>query len=116
MGAATILGYRVLVDPEDDGSVVVRVPAFPGCEVNGETLEDARARARHLIQLHLQILLVQRRPVPPRDVPLVPRCSICGTTEGEILGFGPEETRDEHDFECRPCWASDADVDTVDGP
>ena len=46
--------YTVLLEPEDDGGLVVSVPALPGCISQGDTREEALANIREAISLYLE--------------------------------------------------------------
>jgi predicted RNase H-like HicB family nuclease len=57
--------YTIILHPDtEDGGYTVTVPALPGCVTQGETLEEAIARARDAIRLHVEALLADGEPVP----------------------------------------------------
>lgn len=56
--------YRVIVEPEDDGSYAVWVPALPGCVSQGDTFEEAMANIREAIQCYLESCLKHGEQVP----------------------------------------------------
>ena len=63
--------YTVILDPDPEGrGFTVRVPALPGCITQGPTREQAIARAREAIALHIESLLADGEPLP-EDVPAV---------------------------------------------
>jgi antitoxin HicB len=56
--------YTVLFEPAEEGGYVVRVPALPEIVTEGDTLEEARARAEDAIRLVLQDRLAEGASVP----------------------------------------------------
>lgn len=47
--------YTVLLTPDlESGGYTVTVPSLPGCVTDGETVEEALARARESIALYLR--------------------------------------------------------------
>ena len=44
------------------------------------------------------------------------RCSVCGTTEGELIGFGPYDREVITDYECRSCWGPDEQNEALAPP
>jgi predicted RNase H-like HicB family nuclease len=46
---------KVLIRPERQGGFSVRVPAFPGCYSEGETLDEAVFNIREAAQLWLEV-------------------------------------------------------------
>jgi len=47
-------GYQVLFFKEPEGGYSVEVPELPGCFTQGETLAEARAKAKEAIQGYLE--------------------------------------------------------------
>jgi predicted RNase H-like HicB family nuclease len=57
--------YTIILDPDpDEGGYTVTVPALPGVVTQGDTLEEAIARAGEAIQCHIEGLLADGEPVP----------------------------------------------------
>lgn len=57
--------YAIVVHPEpEEGGYSVTVPALPGCYAQGETIEEAIARAKEAIRIHIQGLIEDGEPVP----------------------------------------------------
>jgi antitoxin HicB len=57
--------YTVILTPDqEEGGYTVRVPALPGCNTQGETLEEALANAREAIELYLEDLRASGEPIP----------------------------------------------------
>ena len=62
--------YTVVVTPDlEDGGYTVRVPALPGCNTHGDTLEEALANAQEAIEGYLQTLKELGRPIPEEREP-----------------------------------------------
>ena len=62
--------YTIPVSHEDD-AFVVRVPALPGCFIQGRTVDEALARAREAIAGHLAALRGLGEPTPVETEPLI---------------------------------------------
>lgn len=62
------LAYRVILDPEPDGSAYnVIIPAFPHAHTFGTTVEEAFANAREIIELELEVARARNEEVPVSD-------------------------------------------------
>ena len=59
------MDYTVIIEPADDGTFSVYVPALPGCVSTGTTRDDAINSIREAIAGHKQILCEIGEPVPP---------------------------------------------------
>jgi antitoxin HicB len=53
--------------PEPEGGFTVTCPKLPPVVTYGETLEEAQANAREAIELCLEVMLADGKPVPPPD-------------------------------------------------
>ncbi len=54
----------------EDGSWLVQCPSLPGCISQGETKQEAEANIREAIDLYIELLEDEGRPVP-EDLPEV---------------------------------------------
>jgi predicted RNase H-like HicB family nuclease len=62
------LAYRVILEPEPDGSAYnVIIPAFPHAHTFGTTVEEAMANAREVIELELEVARERNEEIPPSD-------------------------------------------------
>ncbi len=59
--------YTVVFEPAEDGGFTVYVPALPGCVSEGDTLEEAQRMIREAIELYLDSLREEGRPLPLED-------------------------------------------------
>jgi predicted RNase H-like HicB family nuclease len=65
--------YRVVVERDESGTWIARVPRVPGCHTYGRTLEQARRRIREALELWVEdassVELVEdvRLPTAARD-------------------------------------------------
>jgi predicted RNase H-like HicB family nuclease len=61
--------YRVLIERDESGSWLARVPAVPGCHSHGRTLEQVRRRIREALSLWVdeaaEAWLVEDVELPP---------------------------------------------------
>ncbi len=64
------LRYTVVLEPgdPDEGGFVVSVPALPEAHTQGNTVEDALANAREVIELCILSRLDHGEDIPPGDV------------------------------------------------
>jgi len=60
--------YKVVIEPGEDGWLVVTVPALPGCITQGKNLEEALRNAKEAIAAYLESLEKNNQPVPEPDV------------------------------------------------
>jgi len=51
----------------DDGGFVVRIPAFPHAHTQGDTVEDALANAREVIELEIEVATERGEELPNSD-------------------------------------------------
>ncbi|MCD6351789.1 MAG: type II toxin-antitoxin system HicB family antitoxin [Armatimonadetes bacterium] len=58
------LSYTVVLREEPEGGYTIVVPAVPGVVSYGENLEQARAMAKEAIELMLDFLAEQGKPIP----------------------------------------------------
>jgi predicted RNase H-like HicB family nuclease len=61
------VAYLCHFRPEPEGGFTVTCPKLPPVVTFGETLEEAQANAREAIELCLDVLREDGRPVPPPD-------------------------------------------------
>jgi len=71
--------YTVIFEPAEEGGYVVHVPALPGLVTEGDTLEEAKERAKEAIACYLESLLKDNLPIP-QDIqqpePLIERLAV----------------------------------------
>ena len=60
-----MMRYRVYLEPDEDGVLVVTCPALPGCVSQGATRAEAMANIREAIEGYLESLAKHGDPVPP---------------------------------------------------
>ncbi|MCC6152719.1 MAG: type II toxin-antitoxin system HicB family antitoxin [Candidatus Hydrogenedentes bacterium] len=56
--------YTVHLEPAEEGGYVVHVPALPAIVTEGDSYEEALEMARDAIQLYIDTLVSEGRPVP----------------------------------------------------
>ena len=56
--------YQVVIEPGEDGWLVVTVPALPGYITQGKTISEAEANAREAIEGYRESLIKHQRKVP----------------------------------------------------
>lgn len=57
--------FRVLIDQDEDGVFVARVPSLPGCITEGTTRREAVANAQEAIAAYLESLNERGEAIPP---------------------------------------------------
>lgn len=77
----TVYTYTVLFEPAAEGGYTVTVPTLPGVVTEGDTLDEARERAREAIRGYLKVLRKHGEPIPrerPAELtrPITERLSI----------------------------------------
>ncbi|MBI4833020.1 MAG: type II toxin-antitoxin system HicB family antitoxin [Candidatus Lindowbacteria bacterium] len=60
----TEYSFTVLYEPQPEGGYTVLVPVLPGCVSQGDTLEEARKMIREAIELYIEVLLEDGKPIP----------------------------------------------------
>ena len=55
---------QVLLFRDEDGGSVVECPSLPGCISQGDTREEAIANIKEAIELYVEVLLDEGRPIP----------------------------------------------------
>jgi predicted RNase H-like HicB family nuclease len=62
------LSYRVILEADaEDGGYVVRIPAFPHAHTCGDSVEEALANAREIIELEIEDRTFGGEPIPAGD-------------------------------------------------
>ncbi len=59
----------MLTPDSEDGGYTVRVPTLPGCNTQGDTIEEAIANAREAISVYLSDLVESGEVVPEETAP-----------------------------------------------
>lgn len=63
------MDYRAVLEPDDNGTIVVSFPDFPEAHTFGTTKEDALARAEDALATVIQAYIADRRPIPAPSTP-----------------------------------------------
>lgn len=59
------MDYRVVLEPDDNGTIAVSFPDFPEAHTFGETKkEEALSRAEDALATVMQAYIADRRPIP----------------------------------------------------
>jgi len=56
--------FNIHLVPEEDGRWMAEVPALPGCVTWGSTKEQAIERIKEAIELYLEVLTEEGKPIP----------------------------------------------------
>jgi predicted RNase H-like HicB family nuclease len=59
-----IFNYTVIFEPAEEGGYVVYVPSLPGCNTQGETLDEAYQMAKDAIYGYIKTLQEMKREIP----------------------------------------------------
>jgi predicted RNase H-like HicB family nuclease len=62
--AHQILEYPAIFEPAREGGYNVSFPAFPGCVTFGRNFEEAKDKAREVLELWLEELAAQKKNIP----------------------------------------------------
>jgi predicted RNase H-like HicB family nuclease len=63
-----MLQYRVIIEKDEDGVLVARVPDLSGCATEGKTREEVMKNFKEAIQAYLEALKEHGDPVPIEPV------------------------------------------------
>ena len=61
-----ILSYFAVFEPAKEGGYNVSFPDFPGCVTFGRNFEEAKQKAKEVLELWLEELLSQKEKIPIR--------------------------------------------------
>ncbi|MDP2967527.1 MAG: type II toxin-antitoxin system HicB family antitoxin [bacterium] len=61
-----ILSYFAIFDPAEEGGYNVSFPDFPGCVTFGRTFEEAKEKAKEVLELWLEELASQKQRITVR--------------------------------------------------
>lgn len=64
-GRRATMKYRILIEQDEDGMVVVECPSLPGCISQGKTREEALENIQDAIKGYLESLKKHNEPIPP---------------------------------------------------
>lgn len=56
--------YRIIIEPDTNGTFHAYAPALPGCHTFGDTLESARSNMREAISLYIEHLTDTKTEIP----------------------------------------------------
>jgi predicted RNase H-like HicB family nuclease len=63
--------YRVIIEKDEDGVLVARVPDLPGCATEGKTRPELMKNVKEAIQAYLEALKEHGDPVPIDTVQVI---------------------------------------------
>ena len=67
-----VYNYTVLLEKEDDGGYHAFCPILKGCHSQGDSVEEAIANITEAIELYLESLIADNRPIPKEDLIVKP--------------------------------------------
>ena len=56
--------FTVIIEPQEEGGFTITVPALPGCISEGETKEEALNNIKEAIELYIELLKEDGKPIP----------------------------------------------------
>lgn len=66
--ARKILSYFGVFEPAEEGGYNVSFPDFPGCVTFGRNFEEAKEKAKEVLELWLEELASQKKKIPARTL------------------------------------------------
>lgn len=63
-----ILSYFAVFEPAEEGGYNVFFPDFPGCVTFGRTFEEAKEKAKEILELWLEELASQKQDIPVKTL------------------------------------------------
>jgi len=61
-----ILSYFAIFDPAEEGGYNVFFPDFPGCVTFGGNFEEAKKKAKEVLELWLEELISRKQKIPAK--------------------------------------------------
>jgi predicted RNase H-like HicB family nuclease len=58
------LHRQVIITPDEAGGYIASCPSLPGCHSQGETIDETIANIREAIELTIEVLKEDGRPIP----------------------------------------------------
>ncbi|MDE1860311.1 MAG: type II toxin-antitoxin system HicB family antitoxin [Candidatus Micrarchaeota archaeon] len=58
------MSYRVIIERDEDGVYVAKVPDLPGCATEGKTKKELMKNVKEAIQAYVEALKKDGNPVP----------------------------------------------------
>jgi predicted RNase H-like HicB family nuclease len=59
-----MVNYRVIIEQDEDGGLIARVPDLPGCATEGKTKEELMANVKEVTKTYLKTLKKDGTPAP----------------------------------------------------
>jgi predicted RNase H-like HicB family nuclease len=59
-----MVNYRVIIEQDEDGILVARVPDLPGCATEGKNREELMTNVKEAIEAYLEALKKEDAPYP----------------------------------------------------
>ena len=63
-----VLSYFAVFEPFEEGGYGVLFPDFPGCVTFGKDFEEARKKAKEVLELWIEELAAYKQEIPKRKV------------------------------------------------
>lgn len=63
-----ILSYFAIFEPAKEGGYNVSFPDFPGCVTFGKSFEQAKQKAKEVLELWLEELATDKKEIPLRTI------------------------------------------------
>ncbi len=63
-----MFSYRVIIEKDEDGILIAKVPDLPGCATEGKTKAELMKNVKEAIQAYLESLKEHGEPVPIETV------------------------------------------------
>ena len=67
-----VYNYKVLLEKEQDGGYHAFCPILKGCHSQGDTVEEAIDNITEAIELYLESLIADDRPIPKENLIVKP--------------------------------------------
>lgn len=68
--------FAVVLLPQPEGGYFAQCPSLPGCDSQGESVEEAVANIREAIELVVEDMVAAGEPVPQAGAPIVTEVTI----------------------------------------
>ena len=64
---------QVILTEDETGGYTVTVPSLPGCFSEGDTIDEALVNIQEAIELYIEVLIEDGKPIPQDVPPMVVR-------------------------------------------
>jgi len=81
-----ILQYSAVFEPAEEGGYNVSFPSFPGCVTFGRNFEEAKLKAKEILELWLEELVAQKEKIPGfKKRPIIDEIQVSAPSKAKLV-------------------------------